>query len=319
MSAFVVDTLSGLTGAILLVATGNPFEAAKLRLQTQQTLYKSPLDCLVKMAKNEGVRSLWKGAGPALLSSMIENSVLFAANGALRRLLVSTNLSDVASESSITPLQQGIIGGLSGIVSATAICPAEVVKCRLQYQHSDGEAGGRLYKGTAHAFSSIVRKEGFGALFSGLPALLARDVPFNFLFWGSYRGYCSLLHDLTTNHEDAALPSHDEIPGWMSLVAGSLAGGTAWAIVFPFDVLKSKAQVAGMTTDASSGGKGNLIAAFRNIIQTDPQGAKALYRGASAAITRGCVANGALFFGQNLATKAMIKTGILKSSSSSSD
>lgn len=301
---FIVDTLSGLVGAACLVAVGNPFDAAKLRLQTQPKLYSSPLDCMAKMVKSEGLKSLWKGSGPALLSSAVENAVLFASNGALRRLLVSVN--GTGDEASVTPWQQGLIGAASGVLSATAICPAEVVKCRLQHQHAKGQ-----YRGTADAFASILRQEGPAGLFSGLTALLARDIPFNAIFWSSYRGYCSLLHSMDPSYSSSSgLMAHEDVPGWMALTAGSLAGATAWAVVFPFDVLKSRAQVAGMLNGTLATGVAapsfNIVAGFRSIL-SEPQGFRVLYRGASAAIARGCFANGALFFGQNMALKAMRK------------
>ncbi len=38
-----------------------------------------------------------------------------------------------------------------------------------------------------------MRADGVRGLFRGLPALLARDIPFNALFFGCYDAYCKLL------------------------------------------------------------------------------------------------------------------------------
>lgn len=327
-----IDVLSGIFGAACLVVSGNPFDTAKVRLQTQPGRYSNSFMCIAKMAQEEGIASLWKGASPALASAVIENAVVFSANGALRRLMASSIHS--GDEARITAAEQAVIGGAAGVLSSTAICPAEVVKCRMQYQGSAIAAGAmaagaaaaaasappRLYRSTAHALASIVRTEGPRALFSGLPALWARDIPFNAVFLGSYRLHCVLLSEAVLG---TAAPAHDAVPGWMALAAGSLAGATAWGVVYPFDVLKSRAQVAGMAAAQAtaaaaasavaqgaaasarrSGGTGlSMLPLLASIVREG--GLKALYAGASAAVARGAVANGALFWGQNAATKAL--------------
>jgi len=53
--------------------------------------YRGPFDCLIRMASTEGIRSLWKGAIPALSSGISENAALFTANDALKRLFISIN------------------------------------------------------------------------------------------------------------------------------------------------------------------------------------------------------------------------------------
>lgn len=323
----VIDVLSGVFGAACLVASGNPFDTAKVRLQTQPGRYSHSFACIARMVHEEGITSLWKGASPALASAVIENAVVFSANGVLRRLMAASTHS--GDEAGITAAEQALIGGAAGVLSSTAICPAEVIKCRMQYQGSSATiaalraaAPPRLYRSTLHALFTIVRTEGPMALFSGLPALWARDIPFNAVFLGSYRLHCVLLSETVLG---AAAPAHDAIPGWMALAAGSLAGATAWGVVYPFDVLKSRAQVAGMAAAQAAAAAGAasssspaaasavpvklptggpaMVPLLASIIREG--GLRALYAGASAAIARGAVANGALFWGQNAATKAL--------------
>jgi solute carrier family 25 (mitochondrial ornithine transporter) member 2/15 len=58
---------------------------------TAQGAYRGPIDCLVRMLSTEGIRSLWKGAVPALSSGISENAALFTANDALKRIFTSIN------------------------------------------------------------------------------------------------------------------------------------------------------------------------------------------------------------------------------------
>ena len=111
------DTISGAAGAFFCVYAGLPFDVAKVRLQTQGTqsvLYSGPVQCLVKMARSEGISSLWKGAIPALASSGIENAVLFTANGAIQRVVLLRS-----QQEQLDNLTMACIGALSGFFSAT--------------------------------------------------------------------------------------------------------------------------------------------------------------------------------------------------------
>lgn len=102
-----------------------------------------------------------------------------------------------------------VAGGLAGIFSGTAICPAEVVKCKLQYQRSgctyaacvcgsgldshcrveqtaatEGKQSSARYSSALDCAVKTVRQDGWRALFKGLGPILLRDVPFNFIFFG---------------------------------------------------------------------------------------------------------------------------------------
>ena len=271
------DTLSGMVGAACLVLAGAPFDIVKIRLQTQAANFRSPLHCAQTMFKKEGLLSFWKGAGPAFASATVENAVAFTVNGFLRRTFLKLHNSD---QLSLT--DELLIGALGGFCSATAICPAEVVKCRMQYAKDT-----KPYSSTLNALITISRVEGFRGLFAGLQPLLMRDVPFNALFFGGYRAYLPLL-------TSAFGSSKDDSHVFESFLAGGFAGMTAWAIVFPFDVIKSRLQVASPGTPTTS-----TLSALRHIVAVN--GFMSLYRGASPAILRGFPANAALFGGQHAA------------------
>lgn len=100
----------------LLSPIGNPFDVIKIRLQTQSSLYHGPLDCFHKIFVEEGLLAFWKGVTPALGSAFIENSVLFTANGILKRQYLQSRESE---NEDLSSLEVAILGGLSGICSAT--------------------------------------------------------------------------------------------------------------------------------------------------------------------------------------------------------
>ncbi|KDO31742.1 hypothetical protein SPRG_03662 [Saprolegnia parasitica CBS 223.65] len=263
------ETTSGVVGAFCNVYAGLPFDVVKVRLQTQSTPpeYAGVTDCMTKIVRQEGLRSLWKGAIPALSSAIVENAVLFSANGILKRVLF-------ASDANLRTIDEALLGSAASIFSATAITPAEVIKCRLQSDH------GTTSLGVRKCVQNVLRENGPRGLVAGLPAVLLRDVPFNFCFFGAYDVYTSwfmALHDASSKRELHPLAV---------LTAGGCAGATGWSIVFPVDVVKSRMQVGNNVT---------FGAAARHVWQE--YGIRGFYRGWSAAVLRSFPANGCLFLG----------------------
>jgi solute carrier family 25 (mitochondrial ornithine transporter) member 2/15 len=280
------DTASGAFGSACLVAVGQPFDTVKVRAQTATTeAERRVLGALRSLIRSEGALALWRGSVPALWSALIENSVVFTANGALKRVFAG---SATVSDEDLSLSQHFLIGALSGCFSATAICPPEVLKVRAQHR-----ASSPAYQSSLTALRSVVREEGVRGLFSGLPALLARDVPFNALFFGFYSTYCSVARTVL------GVRSQGELPQWAVLICGGAAGSTAWTVVFPADSVKSRAQTAKLVGHAGE----STIQSLRLILRES--GVRGLYRGWSAAVLRAFPANGALFFGVELSGRLM--------------
>lgn len=259
------------------VAAGQPFDTVKLRTQTAAVgaVDVTILGALRSVIARDGVIALWRGALPAVSSALVENAVVFTVNGALKRALV-------APGNEPTTLQHFLIGGLSGVFSATAICGPEVIKVRAQHRGVEGLE--RLTP--ARALAQLLRAEGPMALFTGLTPLLARDVPFNALFFGFYELYSRLGRAALNRRQGSDLPS------WTVVLAGGAAGSSAWTIVFPADTVKSRMQTAALS---SQDGTKSAGAALKATLQQG--GIRALYRGWGAAVLRAFPANGALFLG----------------------
>ena len=61
-------------------------DTIKVRLQTQSYLFKNMIDCAYHTIRNEGILALWKGATPAVTTGIVENAVVFSANGLLHSI-----------------------------------------------------------------------------------------------------------------------------------------------------------------------------------------------------------------------------------------
>jgi hypothetical protein len=299
----VRDSVSGAFGAACLVAAGAPFDTVKLRVQTGQAA--SPLACLRSMVATEGVLSLWKGAGPAFSSAVIENTVIFTVNGLFRRLLLQARPDDHEE----TVAEHALVGAATGVFSSTAICPAEVVKVRMQYQRNGasttggGGGGPRFASGWAAARHIYATEGGLRGLFAGLAPLMVRDIPFNAIFFASYRSACSGYRQW------AGLRPEQPLPAPATFLAGGLAGVAAWSVVLPADRVKSAMQVAGQVEGHAPTYNATMMSTLRHVL-AEGRGVRALYVGWTAAVLRSFPANAALFWGVETADRVLRQAGV---------
>ena len=75
------------------------------------------------------VRGLYAGTSPALIANIAENSILFAANSMCQKFVA--NISGKSVEN-LSAFENGLSGSLAAFWSCLAMCPTELVKCRLQ-------------------------------------------------------------------------------------------------------------------------------------------------------------------------------------------
>ena len=115
-----------------------------------------------------------KGACPAVTTGVIENAVVFSANGMLHSIFCEPG--EVPTFAKLCALN-----GASAVFSGFAITPSEVIKCRLQTCLDYGE-GSHI----SSVVSELVRRDGFRGFFRGLGATWLRDIPFYMVFFGSY-------------------------------------------------------------------------------------------------------------------------------------
>lgn len=74
-------------GGVACVLSGQPFDTAKVKMQTFPSMYRNFLDCTVRTYRMEGLRGLYHGTVPALVANVAENAVLFACYGFCQNLV----------------------------------------------------------------------------------------------------------------------------------------------------------------------------------------------------------------------------------------
>ncbi|KAF3907664.1 Mitoferrin [Arthrobotrys entomopaga] len=255
---------------------------------------------LVKIARNEGLPSLYRGLSPTLLMSIPANVIYFTGYESLRY----SNKSPISKLSdNMAPL---IAGSLARTIAATVIAPLELFKTRLQAaSHPKGAAVGEAagdgvsaFRQTIMSVRSMVAHEGVTSLWRGLMLTLWRDVPFSGIYWWGYetvRGFLASerygrkhhLGPIERHRVDNETLSQEEDKATFtdSFVAGATSGAVAAFVTTPFDVGKTRRQVwraAGdVAGDANTAtvmkSEGSMPKVLMEIYKTE--GIRGLFRG----------------------------------------
>ncbi|KAL7248467.1 hypothetical protein ACSBR2_003239 [Camellia fascicularis] len=212
-----------------------PLDTAKVRLQLQKkavagdavTLpkYKGMLGTVATIAREEGLASLWKGIVPGLHRQCLFGGLRIGLYEPVKTLYVGDNfVGDV-------PLSKKVLAALTtGALGITIANPTDLVKVRLQAEGKLPPGVPRRYSGALNAYSTIVRQEGVGALWTGIGPNIARNAIINAAELASY---------------DQVKQTILKIPGFTDnvfthLLSGLGAGFFAVCIGSPVDVVKSR-------------------------------------------------------------------------------
>ncbi|KAI5467609.1 mitochondrial carrier domain-containing protein [Mariannaea sp. PMI_226] len=259
--------------------------------EVQRRTFSSTLDGLRKIARNEGVTTLWRGLSPTLVMAVPSNIIYFTGYDWLR--FNSRSPFRGFSDSS-APLTAG---SAARILAATTVGPIELVRTRMQAASGSGTTNHLV-----EAFKDIkqmVGTQGYTALWKGLTLTLWRDVPFSGLYWLGYETVRSKLTDLreqrqghsfsrdengsearrrSQNHENHTETFVD------SFAAGALSGSFASIVTMPFDVGKTRTQTyqsqgdsLGRSAASRAPEERNMMRLLLHIFQTE--GIAGLWRG----------------------------------------
>lgn len=218
--------------------------------ETQRKTYRSTIDGLRKIARNEGITTLWRGLSPTLAMTIPANIIYFTAYDWIRH--------DVKSPiSKLSEDRAPLVGGaLARIFAAGAVSPVELFRTRMQA--ASGTTTTNHLTETFKGIREMVTIHGYASLWRGLTLTLWRDVPFSGLYWWGYETIRAKLtdareerrgRDLSRSGPRAQLrersrsrENHSET--FMdSFVSGATSGAFASFVTMPFDVGKTRTQV----------------------------------------------------------------------------
>lgn len=202
---------------------GHPLDTVKVHMQTQNHLnpmYRNTWHCLTTIARQESIRGLYRGMSSPMAGVAAVNAIAFGVYGNVQRMTGDPN--------GLTG--HFLAGSAAGLCQSLICSPMELIKTRLQLQHTNPAA--IQHKNPFNCLMHIWKTEKFRGVFRGLGITAARDVP----GFSSYFLFYELMTRNTTN-----------LSAVHTLLAGGMAGTLSWAVTFPIDIVKSQLQADGMS------------------------------------------------------------------------
>lgn len=147
---------SGFLGGVV----GNPADVLNVRMQhdaalplSQRRNYKNAVDGLVRMTREEGWRSLFKGVWPNSMRALLMTASQLASYDGFKSVLME-----------FTPMEDSLqthflASFLAGFVATTVCSPVDVIKTRVMSSQES--------KGLATLLADVYRMEGVGWMFRG--------------------------------------------------------------------------------------------------------------------------------------------------------
>lgn len=179
---------SGFLGGV----AGNPADLLNVRMQNDAALppekrrnYKNAIDGLMRMAREEGVASLWRGVWPNSMRAVLMTASQLASYDIFKQaLLNNTSLSDNLTTHFLASF-------CAGFVATTVCSPVDVIKTRIMSAH----------EGTSvlTLLPEIMRNEGVGWMFRGWVPSFIRLGPHTiatFLFLEQHKKIYRYLHHI---------------------------------------------------------------------------------------------------------------------------
>lgn len=177
--------IASFAGALNVVVTA-PLWTASARLSTQRTdsmkddgtmarldswsrSYTGLLDCLLRVAREEGIPALWNGTSSGLV--LVSNpSIQFVVYERLRAPLVA---AAVRRGGRMTAVEIFIIGAIAKAVATVLTYPLQIAQARLLVQKTRATV---QYRNTADCLAQIAASDGLLGWFKGMEAKLAQTV-----------------------------------------------------------------------------------------------------------------------------------------------
>lgn len=214
--------IAGLSAGMASTVAGYVPDTIKVRLQTQPlsepVRYKGAVDCAVRMVREEGMGSLFRGMSTPLMSRAVVNGMCFSTYTLTMKLMFPDGGAPLPAVF--------FAGGCAGATSALIASPTELIKVQMQL--------GIILGGPVTHFRRLVKHTGVkNLLLLGMFPTILRD----FVCMGTFFTTTSEFSRIIAKAYPNSPVSHVS-----ALLGGAMAGVAGWALCYPFDVWKSNVQ-----------------------------------------------------------------------------
>ncbi|XP_041094226.1 mitochondrial 2-oxoglutarate/malate carrier protein [Polyodon spathula] len=174
--SFLVKALIGMTAGATGAFVGTPAEVALIRMTADgrqppelRRGYTNVFNALLRITREEGVTTLWRGCIPTMARAVVVNAAQLASYSQSKQALLDTGYF---SDNIFLHFCASMI---SGLVTTAASMPVDIVKTRIQNMRMiDGKPE---YRNGLEVLVKVVRSEGFFSLWKGFTPYYARLGP----------------------------------------------------------------------------------------------------------------------------------------------
>jgi solute carrier family 25 carnitine/acylcarnitine transporter 20/29 len=195
--------------------------------------YRSGWHCFTDTIKTEGLRGLYKGVLPPVVTQGVINAIVFGVEGRTNRFLQPRLREEPSKEIKI-----GFLAGMVGGFIQSFVCaPMELVKLLTQHQAVGQDT---VYRGNLETLRVVYNTKGLRGVYQGFWVTAFRDTPAFASYFASYYGmmnYFARRKGIT----------RDELSKSMRypFFCGGLTGMITWTINYPVDLVKTRIQLDG--------------------------------------------------------------------------
>ncbi|PKS10353.1 hypothetical protein jhhlp_002104 [Lomentospora prolificans] len=217
----------------------HPLDTIKVRMQLSKRA-RAPgeprmgfINTGVSIVKKETPLALYKGLGAVLTGIVPKMAIRFTSFEAYKQLLADKETGKVSGKATF------FAGLAAGVTEAVAVVtPMEVIKIRLQAQnHSMSDPlDVPKYRNAAHALYTVVKEEGFGALYRGVSLTALRQGSNQAVNFTAYSYFKDSLYKWQPEYVGQNLPS------WQTTLIGLVSGAMGPLSNAPIDTIKTRLQ-----------------------------------------------------------------------------
>jgi len=231
MMSFVIDLLAGGMSGAVTKTLAAPIERVKLLMQTQRSNhdlkipYRHSWDCVLRVYKEQGIWSFWRGNVASVLRYFPSQAMNFAFKGQYQQLFLKT--SGGGTPSFWVHFATNLVsGGLAGGTAMLASYPLDVVRTRMA-----ADVRAHVQRSLRSCVVKMWRDGGIGEFYRGLPVALTGVVVFKALYMGGY----DTAKLLTQGEKNSSV--------WSRLVMAQVITTGAGTLCYPFDTVKRRLMV----------------------------------------------------------------------------
>ncbi|KAI5418475.1 Folate transporter 1 [Lathyrus oleraceus] len=237
------NAIAGAAAGFATVAVMHPLDVVRTRFQVNDGRvshlpgYKNTAHAIFTITRSEGLRGLYAGFLPGVLGSTISWGLYFFFYDKAKQRYARSR------EEKLSPGLHLASAAEAGALVCFCTNPVWLVKTRLQLQTPLHQT--RPYSGLYDALRTIMREEGFSALYRGIVPGLFLQVSHGAIQFTAYEELRKTIVDLKSKGSEIQNQNPDQLLNSVDYaVLGATSKVAAILLTYPFQVIRSRLQVS---------------------------------------------------------------------------